>query len=142
MELNDITRKIIGAAITVHRTLGPGLLESAYEACLAFELRNLGLKVEQQKPVGLVYHDVKLECGYRLDLLVEDQVIVEIKAIENVLRVHKSQLLSHLRFMDCRLGLLINFHVDVLRNGLTRIANKLYPSSAFSAPSATSELIF
>ncbi len=90
MELNEITREIIGAAIDVHRALGPGLLESAYEACLAFELRRRGLLVEQQKPVPLVYHDVKLDCGYRLDLFVERQVIVEVEAVETILRVHKS----------------------------------------------------
>ncbi len=123
MDLNEISGQIIGAAIDVHRALGPGLLESAYEACLAFELRNRGLKVARQRPVPLIYHDVKLDCGYRLDLLVEGQVIVEVKAVETVLRVHKSQLLSHLRLRDCRLGLLINFHVAVLKDGITRLVN-------------------
>ncbi len=123
MDLNEISGQIIGAAIDVHRALGPGLLESAYEACLAFELRNRGLKVARQRPVPLIYHDVKLDCGYRLDLLVEGQVIVEVKAVETVLRVHKSQLLSHLRLRNCKLGLLINFHVDVLKDGITRLVN-------------------
>jgi len=111
----------------VHRALGPGLLESAYEACLAFELRARGLQVEQQKPVPLTYREVQLECGYRLDILVENQVIVEVKAVENVLPVHKAQLLSHLRLRDCRIGLLINFNVAMLKDGITRMANRYRP---------------
>jgi GxxExxY protein len=125
MEPNEISARTIGAAIDVHRALEPGLLESAYETCLAFELRNRGLKVEPQKPVALVYHDVKLDCCCRLDLLVEDQAIVEVKAVESVLRVHKSQLLSALRLRNCKLGLLINFHVALLKNGITRLVNRI-----------------
>ncbi len=95
--LNGITRTIIGAAIEVHRTLGPGLLESAYEACLAFELTQRGLAVEVQKPLPLVYHDVKLDCGYRIDLLVERSVVVEIKSVEAVAPIHEAQVISYLK---------------------------------------------
>lgn len=122
-ELNRLTEAIIQAAIEVHRTLGPGLLESAYEACLAFELAQRGLKVERQKPLPVVYKDVRLDCGYRLDLLVEDKVIVEIKAVDQLLPVHEAQLLSYLRLSGCRVGLLINFNVKVLRSGIRRLVN-------------------
>ncbi|MBZ5495909.1 MAG: GxxExxY protein [Acidobacteriia bacterium] len=123
MELNSITGDIIGAAIEVHRALGPGLLESAYVACLACALAERQLKVEQQKPLALVYRDIKMDCGYRLDLLVENRVIVEVKSVEYVLPVHKAQLLSYLRLADCRVGLLINFNVEVLKDGIYRIVN-------------------
>jgi GxxExxY protein len=109
----------------VHKGLGPGLLESAYEACLAFELRQMGLKVEGQ------------DCGYRLDLVVEDAVIVEIKAVERLSPIHDAQLLSYLRLSHMRVGLLLNFHVRVLKDGLKRIVNE-FPDSAFSAASAVS----
>ncbi len=118
-----ITEAIIGAAIEVHRALEPGLLESAYEACLASELTDRGFKVEVQKPVPLVYKNVKLECGYRLDLLVEDRVIVEIKALENILPVHKAQIVSYLRLTGLQTGLLINFHVNLLKEGVKRFKN-------------------
>lgn len=124
MELNEISQTIIGAAIEVHKALGPGLLESAYEACLASELKRRKLNFEQQKPLALIYREIKLDCGYRLDLLVEDCVIVEIKAVEVILPVHKAQLLSYLRLANRRLGLLINFNVEILRDGITRIVNK------------------
>jgi GxxExxY protein len=101
--LDQISHSIIGAAIEVHRHLGPGLLESAYESCLVFELKRLGLKVEVQKPLPVVYKDVKLDCGYRLDLVVEDEIIVEIKAIEKLLPIHEAQLLSYLRWRTRRL---------------------------------------
>ena len=123
--LNEITEDIIGAAIEVHRALGPGLLESAYEACLAFELAEQGLRVERQKPLPVVYKKVKLDCGYRLDLLVEESVIVEIKAVAALTPLHKAQLLSYLRLSGCRVGLLINFNVEVLRNGIKRLVNGL-----------------
>jgi GxxExxY protein len=122
--LDQISRRIIGAAIEVHRHLGPGLLESAYQSCLAFELRHLGLKVEEQKSLPVVYKQVKLDCGYRLDLVVEDEIIVEIKAIEKLLPIHEAQLLSYLRLANKRAGLLMNFHVPVLKNGLKRIVNE------------------
>ena len=128
-KLDSITRRIIGAAIEVHRRLGPGLLESAYEACLAFELRQLGFKIETQKALPVLYRDVKLDCGYRLDLVVEDSVIVEIKAVDHLAAIHEAQVLSYLRLSGKRVGLLINFHVRVLKNGLKRIVNS-FPDSA------------
>ncbi len=121
--LNRITESIIGAAIEVHRALGPGLLESAYEACLAFELIDRGLKVEQQKPLPVVYREVRLDCGYRLDLLVDGSVIVEVKAVDHLAPVHQAQLLSYLKLTGCHVGLLINFNVRVLKDGLRRIVN-------------------
>jgi GxxExxY protein len=122
--LDQISRRIIGAAIEVHRHLGPGLLESAYQSCLAFELKQLGLKVEEQKSLPVVYKQVKLDCGYRLDLVVEDEIIVEIKATEKLLPIYEAQLLSYLRLAKKRVGLLMNFHVPVLTNGLKRIVNE------------------
>ena len=122
--LDQISHRIIGAAIEVHRHLGPGLLESAYQSCLVFELRQLGVKLEEQKPLPVVYKQVKLDCGYRLDLIVEDEIIVEIKAIEKLLPIHEAQLLSYLRLAKKRVGLLMNFHVPVLKNGMKRIVNE------------------
>ena len=122
---NEISNKIIGCAIEVHKVLGPGLLESAYEECLAAEFNAQGLKYERQKPIPLIYRDVKLDCGYRLDFLVENKVIVELKAIEVVPPVAYAQLLTYLRLMDKRLGLLINFYVTYLRDGIKRIVNNL-----------------
>ena len=127
--LDSITRRTIGAAIEVHRRLGPGLLESAYQICLAFELRHLGIGVEEQRPLPVVYRDAKLDCGYRLDLVVEDSVVVEIKAVDQLAPIHDAQLLSYLRLSDKRVGLLINFHVRVLKDGLKRIVND-FPDSA------------
>jgi GxxExxY protein len=126
--LNWITESIIGAAIEVHRDLGPGLLESAYETCLAFELVERGLKVEQQKPLPVVYREVKLDCGYRLDLLVEEAVIVEVKAVDRLAPIHQAQLLSYLRLSGCKVGLLINFNVKVLKDGIRRVVND-FPDS-------------
>jgi GxxExxY protein len=136
--LDQITERIIGAAIEVHKTIGPGLLESAYEACLAFELRKLGYKIEQQKPLAVIYKDVHLDCGYRLDLVVEDAVIVEIKAIEQLATIHNAQLISYLRLSNMRVGLLINFHVRLLTNGVKRLVND-FPESAVSAFSAVNK---
>lgn len=107
----------------MHRALGPGLLESAYEACLAFELAQRGLKVEQQRPVPLIYKQVRLDCGYRLDLLVEDSIVVEVKAIDNLAPIHEVQLLSYLKLSGCQVGLLINFNVRVLKQGIHRVVN-------------------
>jgi GxxExxY protein len=132
--LNDITEQVIGAAIEVHRVLGPGLLESAYSTCLVFELRERGFRVEQERPLPVVYKSVKLDCGYRLDLVVENLVIVEIKAVERLNSVHEAQLLSYLRLYGCRVGLLINFHVSMLKQGIRRIVND-FPDSAISANS-------
>ena len=123
MKPNQFTEKIIGAAIKIHRKLGPGLLESAYEACLAYELEQLGLRVERQKPVPLVYEAVKLDCGFRADLVVEDCVAVELKCKEALHPVDEAQLLSHLRLLNLRVGLLINFHVLVLKDGIRRMVN-------------------
>jgi GxxExxY protein len=122
--LDEISHRIIGAAIEVHRHLGPGLLESAYQSCLAFELNQLGLKFEEQKSLPVVYKNVKLDCGYRLDLVVENEIIVEIKALEKLLPIHEAQLLSYLRLSNKRVGLLMNFHVPVLKNGMKRIVNE------------------
>jgi GxxExxY protein len=127
-EYDRITDAIIGSAIQVHRALGPGLLESAYEACLAFELIERGLKVEQQKPLPLIYRQVKLDCGYRLDLLIENRVIVEIKSIEQLAPIHQAQLLSYLKISGYKVGLLINFNVRVLKSGIVRMVNS-FPTS-------------
>jgi GxxExxY protein len=135
--LNSISEAIIGAAIDVHKAVGPGLLESAYEACLAYELRQRGLKVEQQKELPFQYRDVQLDCGYRLDLLVEGCVIVEVKAIEALLPIHQAQLMSYLRLTKCHLGLIINFNVTQLTRGIKRVVNE-FPDSAVSANSAVS----
>ena len=123
MNINDLTSAIIGSAIKVHRALGPGLLESAYRICLAYELEELGLKVEQEKPVPLIYEGVRLECGFRADLLVEGLVVVECKAREKLHPVDKAQVASHLRLLGLQVGLLINFHELVLKDGLHRIVN-------------------
>lgn len=123
--INRITEAIIGAAIAVHRELGPGLLESAYEACLLFELTDRGLRVESQKPVPVVYRGIRLDVGYYLDLLVEDEVIVEIKAVEDFHPVHQAQVMSYLKLTKKQLGLLINFNVKQLVQGVKRVAMEL-----------------
>ena len=120
-ELNGISRKIIGGAIEVHRALGPGLLESAYETCLAYELAGIGLAVERQKQLPISYKDIELDTAYRLDLLVERKVIVELKAVEQIFPIHKTQLLTYLKLSGLELGLLINFNVKVLRDGISRV---------------------
>jgi GxxExxY protein len=120
---NQLTEKIIGAAIKIHRRLGPGLLESAYEGCLVFELKEMGLRVEQQKAVPLIYDAVKLECGFRADLVVNGQIVVELKCKEALHPVDHAQVLSHLRLLGLQVGLLINFHVVVLKDGIKRIVN-------------------
>ena len=122
-ELNRITQSIIGAAIEVHKNLGPGLLESAYEACLVYELLKMGIQVEQQKPLPLVYKQVTLDCGYRLDILVEGNVVVEVKSVDILLPIHEAQLLSYLKLTGCKVGLLINFNVKVLTHGIIRKVN-------------------
>ncbi|MEC8857617.1 MAG: GxxExxY protein [Chloroflexota bacterium] len=121
--LTNVTSGIIGAAIDVHRALGPGLLESAYEACLAYELIQREMKVEQQKPLPLIYRDVQLDCGYRIDLLVDDAVIVEIKSVDSLAPIHQAQLLSYLKLSGCEVGLLINFKVKLLKQGIVRMVN-------------------
>jgi GxxExxY protein len=134
-DLDRITEGIIGAAIEVHRALGPGLLESAYEACLAYELAQRGLKVEQQVPLPIQYGKVKLDCGYRLEILVEDKVIVEVKAVENLAPIHEAQVLSYLKVSGLQVGLLINFNVMVLTKGVRRIVSG-FPDSRRSAENA------
>lgn len=125
-ELNALTEHIIGAALTVHRELGPGLLESAYEACLVFELLQDGLMVERQLPLPVVYRGQKLDCGFRIDLLVENEIIVEVKSVERIDPVHPAQLLSYLRLFPRKLGLLINFNVKLLvKDGVRRVVNGL-----------------
>lgn len=123
MKENAVSEKIIGVAIEVHRQLGPGLLESAYEECLAHELQLRGLHFVRQKPLPVVYKDIKLECGYRLDLLVENLVVVEIKAVDALAPIHSVQLLTYLRMCKRRLGLLLNFNVDILKDGIKRVIN-------------------
>ena len=125
MDENPISQQIVDAAYQIHQTLGPGLLESVYEVVLAYELRKRGLKVERQLPVQVVYDGICFEEGYRLDLLVEGKVIVEIKSIETITPVHKKQLLTYLRLLDKRLGLLINFNEELIRNGISRVVNGL-----------------
>jgi len=120
MELNQITHEILDSAYKVHTALGPGLLESAYRTCLAYELRKKGLKVEEEKPVPIAYEEVKLECGYRMDLLVEDEVVVELKTVDSFTDVHFAQILTYLRFGEKKVGLLINFNVKSLKNGIKR----------------------
>jgi len=118
---NSLTGKIIGAAIEIHRALGPGLLESAYEACLIYELRLRKLRVEPQKSMPVYYKDVYLDCGYRVDVVVENQIIVEIKSVSSLASIHEAQLLSYLKLSDCKVGLLINFNVKVLKEGIRRM---------------------
>jgi GxxExxY protein len=122
-EENVLTEKIIGAAIEVHRTLGPGLLESAYEKCLCYELSEMGVHFERQVHLPVAYKGIKLDCGYKMDLVVAGAVIVEIKAIDELLPIHSAQLLTYLKAFGKRVGLLINFNVPVLTRGLKRIAN-------------------
>jgi len=123
--LNDLTEIIIGSAIAVHKELGPGLLESAYEACLAYELTEKGLAIERQKNLPVIYRGLKMDCGYRLDLLVEEKIVVEIKSVERIDPIHKAQILSYLKLSGCKLGLLINFNVNMLKNGIKRVVNNL-----------------
>lgn len=118
---DPLTRKIIGAAIEVHRRLGPGLLESTYETCLCYELDLMGLKVNRQVPVPIFYRDKKLDSGYRIDMMVEDEVILEIKSVASLLPVHEAQLLSYLKHNGGGRGLLINFNVKLLKNGIKRL---------------------
>ena len=123
-KLNEITKIILGCAINVHRALGPGLLESAYEACLVYELASKNLKIERQKSLPIKYRGIQLDCGYRIDLLIEDKIIVEIKAVEKLEPIHEAQLLSYLKLSGLEVGLLINFNVKFLKNGIRRLVNK------------------
>jgi len=123
MDQNQITEKIIGAAMKVHSALEPGLLESAYQACLLYELREQGLTVESEVVLPVVYEGKKIDAGYRLDLLVEGQVVVELKSVEKTLPIHEAQLITYLKLSGCKVGLLINFNVKHLRDGITRRVN-------------------
>ena len=125
MTENDIATKIIGIAIELHKKLGPGLLESAYESALAFDLKEASLNVERQVPMPFIYKDVNLETGYKLDLIVENSVIVEIKSVEALVPVHFAQLLTYLKLSDRKLGLLINFNTKLLKEGIHRVVNNL-----------------
>ena len=125
MRENELATQIIGAAIEVHKQLGPGLLESAYETCMAQEMSLRGIGFERQKPLPLTYKGTKLDCGYRLDFLVEGLVVVELKAIKKFESVHKAQILTYLRLTNCKLGLLLNFHTVLLKTGIKRIALNL-----------------
>jgi GxxExxY protein len=125
MTENEIAKQIVDASFKIHKALGPGLLESAYQAILIFELQKLGLRIEAEKPVPVIYESVMLEIGFRADLIVEEKVIVELKSIEQIAPVHKKQLLTYLRLADKRLGLLINFGAPLIKDGITRIVNGL-----------------
>jgi GxxExxY protein len=125
MNENEISNKIIGLAIEVHDTLGPGLLESAYKECLFYKLKKAGMSVEKEKPMPLIFEEVKLDCGYRIDILVEGKVVIEIKSVESLNDVHLAQTLTYMKLGEYKLGLLINFNVLLLKNGIKRIANKL-----------------
>jgi GxxExxY protein len=122
-DLNAITGDVIGRAMEVHSTLGPGLLESAYEVCLSYELRALGYTVVAQQPLPVVYKTVRLDAGYRIDLLVENAIVVELKTVDRLLPIHEAQLLSYLRLSNHKVGLLINFHVPRLKDGIVRLVN-------------------
>jgi GxxExxY protein len=125
MEINELTGQIIGAAMRVHSAIGPGLLESVYRTCLQYELHQLGLKVQAEVPIPVVYQGVQIDVGYRVDFVVEDTVLVELKAIATMLPVHEAQLLSYVRMSSRPVGLLINFHVLHLRDGIRRVVNQL-----------------
>ena len=125
MDINKLSSKIIGAAIEVHKVLGPGLLESAYEKCLCHELHLRELTFDKQKPLPIVYKDKKLDCGYQMDLVVEDVIILELKSCEKIAPIHKAQLLTYLKLSGLKLGLLLNFNVPVMRDGIARMVNNL-----------------
>lgn len=123
MSNNELTQIIIGCAIEVHKTLGPGLLESAYQECLFYELKLQGLKVEKEIPMPIIYKEIKLDHGYRMDLLVEDKIVLEIKSVETIMDVHTAQILTYLKLGNYKLGLLLNFNVSILKNGIKRYIN-------------------
>jgi len=125
MSENELSNLIIGLAIEVHRDLGPGLLESAYKECLYYKLVKSGLQVVKEKPMPLIYEEVKLECGYRIDLLVDNKVVIEIKSVEALNDVHLAQTLTYMKLGNYKLGLLINFNVSLLKDGIKRVVNKL-----------------
>jgi GxxExxY protein len=145
--LNELTEKIIGAAIEVHRETGPGLMESVYEQCLCYELSQRGLRFQRQIELPVQYKAIKLDCGLRMDLVVEDAIVLELKTVSELLPIHSAQLLTYLKLSGKKIGLLINFNEQVLKNGLKRIANRAPDApvahpSAPSAPSAFSGFVF
>lgn len=121
MDENELSKIVIGCAIEVHKSLGPGLLESAYKECLVYKLNKEGLFIEKEKPIPLVYEEVKLDCGYRADVLVENKLILEIKSVEALNDIHLAQVLTYLKLAKCKLGLLMNFNVLKLRDGIKRV---------------------
>lgn len=123
MREDELTEIIIGCAIKVHKVLGPGLLESAYEECLFYELKKTGLVIEKQKPLPLIYEEVKLDCGYRSDIIVENKVVIEVKSADGLSDIHLAQTLTYLKLAKCKVGLLINFNVLKLTQGLKRVVN-------------------
>ncbi len=125
MTENEISKIVFDCALKVHKSLGPGLLESAYEECLFYELKKTNLKVEKQKALPLVYEDVKLEIGYRIDIIIENKVILELKSVEALNDVHLAQTLTYLKLSKCKLGMLINFNVTLIKNGIKRVVNNL-----------------
>ena len=125
MNINQLTSKIIGAAIEVHNILGPGLLESAYEECLSHELSIQGVSFEKQKPLSIDYKGKKLDCGYRLDMVVENAVVLELKSCEKIESIHQAQLLTYLKLSELNIGLILNFNVSLMRDGIVRIVNDL-----------------
>lgn len=125
MTENEISKVIFDAALKVHRALGPGLLESSYEECLFYELKKYGVEVQKQKTLPLIYEEVKLDIGYRIDLIVENKVIIELKAVEVLNDIHLAQLLTYLKLSNCKLGMLINFNVKLIKNGIKRVVNNL-----------------
>lgn len=126
MNVNELTGNVINCAIKVHTALGPGLLESVYKECLFYELNSVGLKVCKEQPIPVVYNDVKLDCGFRIDLFVENRVIVELKAVESLNDIHMAQMITYLKLSDCQVGLLINFNVLKLKNGIIRVVNNYF----------------
>lgn len=125
MHIEEVGRQIVDAAIKVHRALGPGLLESAYQACLAYELRQRNLHVACEVTLPVVYEGLHIDAGYRIDMLVEDVVIIENKAVKKILPIHQAQLLTYLKLRDCRLGYLLNWNVALMKNGIKRMVNNL-----------------
>ncbi len=125
MEINSLSKDVIGIAIQVHSALGPGLLESAYSECLAYKLSKSGFKVEREKPLPLVYEEVKLDCGYRMDIVVENKIVIEVKSVESLNDIHMAQILTYLKLGNYKLGLLMNFNVLLLKQGLRRVVNNL-----------------
>lgn len=125
MTENELSKIVFDCSLKVHQNLGPGLLESAYEECLFYELKKSGLHIEKQKPLPLIYEEVKLDIGYRVDIIVENKLILEIKSVDALNDVHFAQLLTYLKLTDCKLGLLINFNVNLIKNGIKRVVNNL-----------------